>query len=113
MGARQLLATGRIDRKEFMRKVIASTPSTGYCNTMGTAATMNNLAEALGMTLPGSAAIPAPHPGSAGDRIPHRPPDRRDGVGRSQPSDILTREAFINAVRVNSRSAARRMRPFT
>src|ERR1700722_19290645 len=59
--ARQLLATGRIDRKEFMRKVIASTPSTGYCNTMGTAATMNNLAEALGMTLPGSAAIPAPH----------------------------------------------------
>ena len=100
--ARQLLATGRIDRKEFMRKVIASTPSTGYCNTMGTAATMNNLAEVLGMTLPGSAAIPAPHR------------DRQETAyhtGRQivemvwadrKPSDILTREAFINAVRVNS-----------
>lgn len=100
--ARQLLATGKIDRKEFMRKVIASTPSTGYCNTMGTASTMNSLAEALGMMLPGSAAIPAPHR------------DRQESAyftGRQivemvradrKPSDILTREAFINAIRVNS-----------
>src|SRR5437762_687645 len=59
--ARQLLATGRIDRTGFMRMVAASTPSTGFCNTMGTATTMNSLAEALGMSLPGSAAIPAPY----------------------------------------------------
>jgi dihydroxy-acid dehydratase len=100
--ARQLFATGQIDRKEFMRKVIASTPSTGYCNTMGTASTMNNLAEALGMTLPGSAAIPAPHRDRqetayhTGRRIVEMV------MADRKPSDILTREAFINAVRVNS-----------
>jgi dihydroxy-acid dehydratase len=100
--ARELLATGRIDRKAFMRMVTASTPSTGYCNTMGTATTMNSLAEALGMSLPGSAAIPAPYR------------DRQECAyltGRQivemvtadrKPSDILTREAFINAIRVNS-----------
>ncbi|MGQ7325482.1 dihydroxy-acid dehydratase domain-containing protein, partial [Streptococcus suis] len=59
--ARELLATGHIDRKGFMQMVVASTPSTGFCNTMGTAATMNALAEAMGMSLPGSAAIPAPY----------------------------------------------------
>ena len=100
--ARQLLATGRIDRSGFMRMVVASTPSTGFCNTMGTATTMNSLAEALGMSLPGSAAIPAPYR------------DRQEWAyhtGRQivemvaadrKPSDILTREAFINAIRVNS-----------
>jgi dihydroxy-acid dehydratase len=100
--ARQLLATGHIDRTGFMRMVAASTPSTGFCNTMGTATTMNSLAEALGMSLPGSAAIPAPYR------------DRQEcayQTGRQivemvaadrKPSDILTRESFINAIRVNS-----------
>jgi dihydroxy-acid dehydratase len=100
--ARQLLATGRIDRAGFMRMVVASTPSTGFCNTMGTATTMNSLAEALGMSLPASAAIPAPYR------------DRQEcayQTGRQivemvaadrKPSDILTRESFINAIRVNS-----------
>ena len=58
--ARELLATGEIDYNGFIDLVASSAPSTGYCNTMGTATTMNSLAEALGMQLPGSAAIPAP-----------------------------------------------------
>src|SRR5438270_2331686 len=56
--ARELLATGEIDAKGFIELVASSAPSTGFCNTMGTASTMNSLAEALGMSLPGSAAIP-------------------------------------------------------
>src|SRR4051795_13661536 len=59
--ARELLAAGEIDHQGFIKLVASSTPSTGYCNTMGTATTMNSLAEALGMQLPGSAAIPAPY----------------------------------------------------
>src|SRR3546814_3982659 len=59
--ARELLAAGEIDYQGFIRLVASSAPSTGYCNTMGTATTMNSLAEALGMSLPGSAAIPAPY----------------------------------------------------
>src|SRR3954462_2005152 len=58
--ARQMLAAGEIDDEEFIKLVASSAPSTGYCNTMGTATTMNSLCEALGMALPGSAAIPAP-----------------------------------------------------
>ena len=58
--ARELLAAGEIDYQGFLKLVASSAPSTGYCNTMGTATTMNSLAEALGMSLPGSAAIPAP-----------------------------------------------------
>jgi dihydroxy-acid dehydratase len=100
--ARLLLAAGRIDRDGFMRMATAATPSTGFCNTMGTATTMNSLAEALGMSLPGSAAIPAPYR------------DRQEcayHTGRQivemvaadrKPSDILTRESFINAIRVTS-----------
>ena len=100
--ARELLATGRIDRDGFIKLVATAAPSTGYCNTMGTATTMNSLTEALGMALPGSAAIPAPHR------------DRQEcayHTGRQivemihadrKPSAILTREAFINAIRVNS-----------
>ena len=100
--ARQLLATGRIDRHGFMKMVIASTPSTGFCNTMGTATTMNSLAEALGMSLPGSAAIPAPYRDrqecayETGKQIVEMVAKDR------KPSDILTREAFLNAIRVNS-----------
>jgi len=100
--ARQMLAAGEIDDAEFIRLVASSAPSTGYCNTMGTATTMNSLAEALGMSLPGSAAIPAPYR------------DRQEAAYRTgkrvvemvaedlKPSDILTKEAFLNAIAVNS-----------
>ena len=100
--ARELLATGRIDQAGFTRMVTAATPSTGYCNTMGTATTMNSLTEALGMSLPGSAAIPAPHRDRqecaylTGKQIVEMVATDR------KPSDILTREAFVNAIRVNS-----------
>ena len=100
--ARELLAAGEIDYQGFIKLVASSAPSTGYCNTMGTATTMNSLAEALGMSLPGSAAIPAPFRDRAecayltGKQIVEMVwADRK-------PSDILTREAFINAIRVNS-----------
>src|SRR5678816_2429742 len=59
--AREMLAAGEIDEQGFIKLVASSAPSTGYCNTMGTATTMNSLTEALGMSLPGSAAIPAPY----------------------------------------------------
>lgn len=100
--AREMLAAGEIDADEFIRLVASSAPSTGYCNTMGTATTMNSLAEALGMSLPGSAAIPAPYR------------DRQEAAYRTglrivdmvredmKPSDLLTREAFHNAIRVNT-----------
>jgi dihydroxy-acid dehydratase len=100
--AREMLAAGEIDHAGFVKLVASSAPSTGYCNTMGTATTMNSLAEALGMQLPGSAAIPAPYR------------DRQEMAYRTglrivqmvhedlKPSDILTRDAFLNAIRVNS-----------
>jgi len=100
--AREMLAAGEIDYAGFIKLVASSAPSTGYCNTMGTATTMNSLTEALGMSLPGSAAIPAPHR------------DRQEvawQTGRQivemvaadrKPSDIMTRAAFLNAIRVNS-----------
>lgn len=100
--AREMHAAGEIDDDGFMDMVASSTPSTGYCNTMGTATTMNSLAEALGMQLPGSAAIPAPYRErgqmayAAGRRV----------VGMVEedlkPSDIMTREAFENAIATNS-----------
>ncbi|HVU30417.1 MAG TPA: IlvD/Edd family dehydratase [Sphingomicrobium sp.] len=100
--ARELLAAGKIDATRFIRLVASSAPSTGYCNTMGTATTMNSLTEALGMSLPGSAAIPAPYRErqenayETGKRIV-------DMVREDlKPSDILTRDAFINAIVVNS-----------
>ncbi len=100
--ARELHAAGEIDDDGFMELVASSTPSVGYCNTMGTATTMNSLAEALGMQLPGSAAIPAPYRErgqisyETGKRIVEMvASDRR-------PSDIMTREAFENAIVVNS-----------
>lgn len=100
--ARELLAAGEIDYQGFIKLVASSAPSTGFCNTMGTATTMNSLAEALGMSLPGSAAIPAPYR------------DRQEAAYRTglqivemveadrKPSDVLTRDAFLNAIRVNS-----------
>ena len=100
--ARELMAAGKIGYQEFLKLVASSAPSTGHCNTMGTASTMNSLAEALGMTLPGSAAIPAPYRDRqemaymTGKRIVEMV--RED----LKPSDILTRAAFENAIVVNS-----------
>jgi dihydroxy-acid dehydratase len=100
--ARELLAKGEIDYQGFVKLVASSAPSTGYCNTMGTATTMNSLAEALGMQLPGSAAIPAPYRDRqevsylTGLRIVEMVKEDL------KPSDIMTKDAFINAIRVNS-----------
>lgn len=100
--SREKLSAGEIDYDEFMARIASSVPSVGYCNTMGTASTMNSLAEALGMQLPGSAAIPAPYRErgqtaySTGNRIVEMV--RED----LKPSDIMTREAFENAIVVNS-----------
>ncbi|QFS84898.1 L-arabonate dehydratase (plasmid) [Roseivivax sp. THAF40] len=100
--ARQQLAAGEIDAEEFLEIAASSAPSVGYCNTMGTATTMNSLAEALGMQLPGAAAIPAPyrergqiswHTGQRIVEMVHE--DLR-------PSAIMTRESFENAVVVCS-----------
>lgn len=100
--AREMHAAGEIDDDGFMEMVASSTPSVGYCNTMGTATTMNSLAEALGMQMPGSAAIPAPYrergqiaykTGKQIIEMVHA--DRR-------PSDIMDRRAFENAIVVNS-----------
>lgn len=98
--ARQQLATGKLTYKEFLALVTSSTQSTGFCNTMGTATTMNSLTEVLGMSLPGSAAIPAPY---------RQRQECAYETGREivamvwadrKPSDILVRESFLNAIRV-------------
>jgi dihydroxy-acid dehydratase len=96
--ARQDHAAGRIDYNEFIDIVSSSAPSVGHCNTMGTASTMNALAEALGMSLPGCAAIPAPYRERA--QIAYETGLRAVGIVREdlKPSDILTREAFENAI---------------
>ncbi|WP_159588375.1 IlvD/Edd family dehydratase [Chelativorans xinjiangense] len=100
--ARERLAAGEIDYDEFMDLAASSAPSVGFCNTMGTASTMNSLAEALGMQLPGSAAIPAPYRErgqmayETGRRIVEMVHEDL------KPSDIMTREAFENAIVVNS-----------
>ncbi|ADJ46962.1 dihydroxy-acid dehydratase [Amycolatopsis mediterranei S699] len=100
--ARELLAAGEIDDAGFMELVASSAPSPGHCNTMGTASTMNALAETLGMSLPGCAAIPAPHRDRA--RMAYRTGLRIVELVREdlKPSDILTREAFENAIVVSS-----------
>lgn len=100
--ARQELAAERIDYKEFLDLVGSSAPSVGHCNTMGTASTMNALAEALGMSLPGCAAIPAPYRDRG--QIAYRTGLRIVDMVREdlKPSDILTREAFENAIVANS-----------
>jgi len=100
--AREMLAAGEIDQAEFVEMVASSAPSPGHCNTMGTASTMNSLAETLGMSLPGSAAIPAPHRDRA--RVAYLTGRRIVELVHEdlKPSDILTREAFENAIVVNS-----------
>ncbi len=100
--SRERLAAGEIDYEQFLDLVASSAPSAGHCNTMGTATTMNSLAEALGMSLPGCAAIPAPYRERAqiayatGKRIVEMVWEDL------KPSDILTRKAFENAIVVNS-----------
>lgn len=100
--ARRLHAAGKIDYPELIDMVVASAPSAGHCNTMGTALSMNSLAEALGMSLPGCASIPAPY-GERG-RMAFRTGARIVEMVREQltPDRILTRKAFENAIVVNS-----------
>jgi dihydroxy-acid dehydratase len=96
--AREEQAAGRIDYQEFIDIVAASAPSVGHCNTMGTASTMNALAEALGMSLPGCAAIPAPYRERA--QIAYETGRRAVEIVHEdlKPSDVLTRKAFENAI---------------
>ena len=100
--ARKLQAAGEIGYEEFIEMVASSAPSPGHCNTMGTATTMNSLAEALGMSLPGSAAPPAPHK----ERAQYAYETGRRIVAMIHeeltPDRILTRAAFENAIAVNS-----------
>ncbi|MEZ5889880.1 MAG: IlvD/Edd family dehydratase [Xanthobacteraceae bacterium] len=96
--AREELAAGRIDYKEYLDVICSSAPSIGHCNTMGTASTMNALAEALGLSLPGCAAIPAPYRERA--QMAYDTGRRAVEIVREdlKPSDILTRAAFENAI---------------
>jgi dihydroxy-acid dehydratase len=100
--ARQEHAAGRMDYRQFVELVASSAPSIGHCNTMGTASTMNALAEALGMSLPGCAAIPAPYRERA--QIAYETGRRAVEIVHEdlKPSDILTRKAFENAIVVCS-----------
>ena len=100
--AREKLATGEIDYDGFVELVASSAPSAGYCNTMGTATTMNSLAEALGMSLPGNAAIPAPY--RERGQIAYETGKRIVEMVAEDltPSKIMTREAFENAIAVNT-----------
>ncbi|MBV1708138.1 MAG: dihydroxy-acid dehydratase family protein [Hyphomicrobiales bacterium] len=100
--AREELSAGKINYDEFMEIVTSSAPSIGHCNTMGTASTMNALAEALGMSLPGCAAIPAPY--RERGQIAYETGKRIvEMVWEDlKPSDIITREALENAIVVNS-----------
>ena len=100
--AREELAAGRIDNQEFLDLATASAPSVGHCNTMGTASTMNALAEALGMSLPGCAAIPAPY--RERGQIAYETGVRAVEIVHEdlRPSDILTRKAFENTIVANS-----------
>src|SRR6184192_2920989 len=96
--AREELAAGAIDYEEFMNIVASSAPSVGHCNTMGTATSMNSLAEALGMSLPGCAAIPAPY--RERGWMAYETGKRIVGMVHEnlRPSDIMTKQAFENAV---------------
>ncbi|MBX6328281.1 MAG: dihydroxy-acid dehydratase family protein [Pseudolabrys sp.] len=96
--ARQDMAAGRISAEEFIDIAASTAPSIGHCNTMGTASTMNAMAEALGMSLPGCAAIPAPY--RERSQIAYETGVRAVQIVEEdlKPSDILTRKAFENAI---------------
>jgi dihydroxy-acid dehydratase len=100
--SRRLLAEGKIDYDEFMDRVASSAPSIGHCNTMGTASTMNSIAEALGMSLPGCGMIPAPYRERA--QMAYQTGRRAVELVREEltPKKVLTREAFGNAIAVAS-----------
>src|SRR5215469_8093064 len=100
--ARRLLAENKIDADELIDRTLSSVPSAGHCNTMGTALSMNSLTEALGMMLPGSASVPAPY-GERAKFAYHTGLRIVDMVHEDlTPERILTREAFENAIVVNS-----------
>ncbi|UVC07616.1 dihydroxy-acid dehydratase family protein [Rhizobium sp. TH2] len=100
--SRRRYAAGEIDKEEFMEAVLDSAPSIGHCNTMGTASTMNALAEALGMSLTGCGNIPAAY--RERGQMAYRTGRRAVEIVLEdlKPSDILTRESFLNAIRTNS-----------
>ena len=100
--SRRLLSAGEIDYDEFMNRVCSSAPSVGHCNTMGTASTMNALAEALGMSLTGCAAIPGPYKERA--QMAYETGRRAVGIVHEdlRPSQIMTKAAFENVIRVNT-----------
>ena len=100
--ARKLLGKGKINYEEFMDMVSAAAPSIGHCNTMGTASSMNSVAEALGMSLPGCAVIPAPY--REREQVSFDTGKRIVGMVHEdlRPSKIMTRKAFENAVIVAS-----------
>ena len=99
---RQKYAAGQLSREEFLQAALDSAPSIGHCNTMGTASTMNAMAEALGMSLTGCAAIPAAY--RERSQMAYRTGRRAVDIVLEdlRPSHILTRAAFLNAIRVNS-----------
>ena len=96
--SRRKLAAGQIDEKQFLAAAAASAPSVGHCNTMGTASTMNAVAEVLGLSLPGCAAIPAPY--RERGQIAYETGRRIVAMAHEdlKPSKILTRESFLNAI---------------
>lgn len=100
--SRRKYAAGEITKEEFLEAALSSAPSVGHCNTMGTASTMNAMAEALGMSLTGCAAIPAAYRerGQMAYRTGRRAAELV--LEDIRPSNILTREAFVNAIKVNS-----------
>jgi dihydroxyacid dehydratase/phosphogluconate dehydratase len=100
--ARRRLGAGEIDQDGFLQLLAAATPSIGHCNVMGTALSMNCLAEAMGMALPGSAAIPAPYRERA--QAAHAAGKRIVEMVREdlRPSKILTRSSLLNAIVVNT-----------
>ena len=100
-GRRQLSA-GQIDNEKFLEIAAASAPSSGHCNTMGTASTMNAMAEALGMSLTGCSAIPAPY--RERGQMAYETGRRIVGMAHEdlRPSAILTRDAFLDAIVVNA-----------
>jgi len=100
--ARRRLSAGEIDEEGFMGLLAASAPSAGHCNVMGTALSMNCLAEAMGMALPGTASIPAPY--HARGQAAYAVGQRIVNMVRENlcPSDIITRQSLVNAIRVNT-----------
>jgi len=98
--SRRKMAAGEIDEAEFLRRAMESAPSSGHCNTMGTASTMNSLAEGLGMSLPGCAMIPAPY--RERGQIAYETGKRIVDMAYEdlRPSKILTKQSFLNAIKL-------------